>query len=365
MDNWTDQVFLGNTIGNYLLFATIIFVGLLLQRFLSRILARLIYSLIRRYSTGVGVDQFLPLLVKPVGFFIFLFTLFAAFNQLEYPAEWNLTAPPEFGIRMIIEKLYGTAYVISIAWIFLRMTDFLSIILLHKAQNTPSKSDDQLVPFIRDAIKLVLIIMAFFFILGSVFSMNITSLITGLGIGGLAIALAAKETLENLLGSFTIFLDKPFVVGDLVQVGPIVGHVENVGFRSTRIRTLEKSYVTVPNKKMIDAELDNLTLRTFRRARFDIGLVYSTTVEQLQSIIADIQTLLDNHPHTNQEGRVRFMEFGESSLDIMVQYFVDTMDWDVFIQVKEEINFEIMKIVEHHGSSFAFPTQSVYLEKPK
>src|SRR6185369_10292037 len=125
---------------------------------------------------------------------------------------------------------------------------------------------DQLVPFLREAIKIIIGVFSFFFILGAVFHINIASLIAGLGIGGLAFALAAKETLENLLGSFTIFLDKPFVVGDVVKVGSAEGTIENIGFRSTRIRTLEKTLLTVPNKKMVDAELDNLTERVVRRA---------------------------------------------------------------------------------------------------
>ena len=117
---------------------------------------------------------------------------------------------------------------------------------------------------------------------------NIIALTTGLGIGGIALAMASKESLENLLGSFTIFLDQPFTVGDTVTVGSITGTVEKVGFRSTRIRTFDKSIVTVPNKKMIDAELDNLGMRPVRRVKFNIGLTYETSIEQMKLIVADI-----------------------------------------------------------------------------
>ena len=199
--------------------------------------------------------------------------------------------------------------------------------------------------------------------MGSVFKVDVGALIAGLGIGGLALALAAKVSLENLLASFVIFFDKPFIIGDLVSVNGVTGVVEKIGFRSTRIRTLEKSYLTMPNRLMIDNVLDNLSQRTFRRVSFNIGVLYGTTEEQLKNIVTAIQKYIDEHPHTNQDGEIHFMEFGASSLDIMVLYYIDTMDWSVFLKIKEEVNFEIMRIVEHHGADFAFPTQTIHLEK--
>ena len=153
--------------------------------------------------------------------------------------------------------------------------------------------------------------------------------------------MASKESLENLLGSFTIFLDKPFTVGDVVTVGTVTGTIEKVGFRSTRIKTFDRSIVTVPNKKMIDAELDNLGLRSVRRVKFHIGLTYETPADSIKKIVADIQTLIDEHPKTNQEGIVKFQEFGSSSLDILILYFVDSPLWEDLVDVKEDINFKI------------------------
>ena len=152
--------------------------------------------------------------------------------------------------------------------------------------------------------------------------------IPGLGIGGIALAMASKESLENLLGSFTIFFDRPFTVGDMVTVGSVTGVVEKVGFRSTRIRTFDKSIVTVPNKKMIYAELDNLGIRPVIRVKFNLGLTYDTTIEQIKAIVADIQDMINQHEKTDQEGKVRFQEFGSSSLDILVIYYVDSPKFD-------------------------------------
>ena len=199
--------------------------------------------------------------------------------------------------------------------------------------------------------------------MGNIFNVNIAALATGLGIGGIALAMASKESLENLLGSFTIFFDQPFTVGDVVIVGSVTGTIEKVGFRSTRIRTFDKSLVTVPNKKMIDAELDNLGLRSVRRVKFNVGLTYETSTKQIKAIVTDIQEMINQHQKTTQEGRVRFQEFGSSSLDIMVMYFVNSPRWEDLIDVKEDVNYKIMEIVKKHNSDFAFPSRTIYLQK--
>ena len=130
--------------------------------------------------------------------------------------------------------------------------------------------------------------------------------------------------------------------------------IEKIGFRSTRIRTLEKTFVTVPNKTMIDKPLNNLTLRTFRRVKFDINFTYDTTSEQIRAITRDIQAYIDSHPRTNQDGRVRFLSLAPHSKDVMVLYFVDTMDWNEYIDVKEEIDYKIVDIVA--GMALSLPS---------
>ena len=156
--------------------------------------------------------------------------------------------------------------------------------------------------------------------------MNVASIITGLGIGGLAVALAAKESLENLLASFTIFLDKPFVVGDSVKIGNIVGTVERVGFRSTRIRTLEKSLVSMPNKKMVDDVLDNLTNRNIRRVKFNIGLQLENKKENIDKFIAQIKSVVEKHDLTGPDFYIYFQGFDESNYSIFMLYFINTTE---------------------------------------
>ena len=364
IQNILQRTFLGNTLENFCWFAGIILVGLIFQRLLSKLLTLFVFKFLQKYSKGVGYDKLLVLLKKPMGIFIILVSIYFAFDRLSFPPEWNLVSIDNFGLRLILYRSFQILLISTVTWILLRVIDFFGLVLMYRASLTESKTDDQLVPFLKESIKVILVILSIFFTFGAVFKLNVASLIAGLGIGGLAIALAAKESLENLLGSFTIFLDKPFVIGDLIQVGDVMGHVEKIGFRSTRIRTMEKSYVTLPNKKLVDGELDNLSLRTQRRAMFNIGLTYETSSEQLKSIVSEMQNYIDAHSHTlNGETRVRFHDINSNSINIMVVYFVDTMEYDVYLNVREEINYKIIEIVAKNGSSFAYPTQTVYVKK--
>jgi Na+/H+ antiporter NhaD/arsenite permease-like protein/small-conductance mechanosensitive channel len=334
------QVYFGNTIQAYLWFAGIILLGLIFRQLLSKVFSRFIFRFLKKYSLGVGSDKFVELLQKPIGLFILLVTFYIAFDRLHVPVEWNLADRSHFGFRKMFFYAYQLAIILSFTWIILRMIDFVADIFQHKASLTLSKADDQLIPFAKDFIKVLILIVSAFFIFGTVFKMNVASLVAGLGIGGLAVALAAKESLENLFGSFTIFLDKPFVAGDLIKIGNITGHVETIGFRSTRIRTLEKTYVSVPNKKMVEAELDNLSMRTSKRAKFTLGLEYKTSPAQLKKIITDIKTILLSHHLITEDIEVFFYDFGSSSLDLHVLYYVSTKEWTLYAQVREEINFK-------------------------
>jgi len=354
---------LGNTIQDYAWFFGAILVGFIFKKLISKYLSHLLFKVVGKKGEEVGVDKFDALLTKPISFCIMLSVIYLGSTHIQYPTVWNLGAEDELGLKMLINKGFSLIYIYSIFRIFLRLIDYIGLILLKRAEKTASKMDDQLIPFVLEIIKFVVYVFAIFIILGSVLGVNIIALTTGLGIGGLALAMASKESLENLLGSFTIFLDQPFTVGDIVTVGAVTGVVEKVGFRSTRIRTFDKSLVTVPNKKMIDAELDNLGLRPVRRVKFNIGLTYETAPEQIKAIVTDIQEMINLHEKTNQDGRVRFQEFGSSSLDIMVMYFVDSPKWEDLINVKEDVNYKIMEIVKKHNSDFAFPSTTVYLQK--
>ena len=355
-----DFAILGNPISKWLIFLFIILLSFIIRKFISKRLINMILNIINKDGIHINLNHKLN---KPINNMIFMVFLYFAFNQLTYPNNWALVPVTEFGLKMFLSKGYALILAILIIQLFLNIEDACGEIFKHRAHKTKSKLDDQLIPFAVDSIKIITIIMGLFIIVGNIFNVNITALAAGLGVGGIAIAMASKESLENLLGSFTIFLDRPFTVGDIVNIGTITGVVEKVGFRSTRLRTFDKSLVTVPNKKMVDAELDNLGMRPVRRAKFNIGLTYNTNQETVKNIVQEIQTMINEHPMTNDDGRVRFMDFGASSLDIMVVFYVNSSEWDDFINTKEDINYKIMSIVDKYNSDFAFPSSSVYIEK--
>ena len=320
MENFLLKEILGNSIQDYAWFIGAILLGLIFKKLITKYLSHWLFKIIKTKTPDIGIDKFDELLTKPIGLFIMLSIIYLGSSHIQYPPQWNLVNENEIGIKMLISKGFSLIFIYSIFWIVLRMIDFVGLILLKRAELTANKMDDQLIPFIIEIGKIFIYIFGVFIIMGNIFNVNIAALATGLGIGGIALALASKESLENLLGSFTIFFDQPFTVGDVVIVGSITGTIEKVGFRSTRIRTFDKSLVTVPNKKMIDAELDNLGLRKVRRVKFNVGLTYETSAEQIKAIVNDIQEMINLHEKTNQDGRVRFQEFGASSLDIMVIY---------------------------------------------
>ena len=355
--------FLGNSVTEYLYFLSSFLIGLLLIIPFRHFISKLLFRLFGKYNNEDDNKKFSSLLKKPLQYFLTLLVLYFSVQFISLPEFLSSTKDGDFNLVLYLGKGFNLLLLITIFWTINRSIDFVGFKLKNNALETESKVDDQLIPFAIDIAKVLTIVLGVVMILGNVFDVNVTALVTGLGIGGVAFALASKESLENLLGSFTIFFDKPFTVGDTVTLGGVTGTVEKVGFRSTRIRTFDKSVVTVPNKNIISTELDNLGARPVRRVKFNIGLTYETSVENIKNIVDDIQKLIDDHPMTNHDGRVRFLNFGASSLDIMVLYYVDSPDWEVLIDAQQKINFQIIDIVNKYKCEFAFPSTSVYIEK--
>lgn len=350
-----EYTFLGNNVLQYSEFFLILLAGMIFKRMFSRISSRLLYRLFKRYSTDISIEKFVEYMLKPTAQIFLLIFIYVAFSQLEYPASWNLAPRSEFGLKMVVERMYQIVFISSVIWSLIRVIDVFSFIMISRAERTESKADTQIIPFMFEVLKAVMITIGVFVILGSVFNLNIGSLIAGLGIGGLAVALAAKDTFENLLGSFTIFLDKPFSSGDMVKVGEVMGVVEKIGFRSTRIRTPEQSYVTVPNKKMVDSELDNLTQRTMQRIRLKLKLGLDTTEGQLKNILKEIKNVLDENPVITKDYIVKLYGVTDSYFEILVNCFVNSPDYNEMLDVREDINFRILAIIEKNNTKIAVP----------
>jgi MscS family membrane protein len=194
--------------------------------------------------------------------------------------------------------------------------------------------------------------------------LNVTGILAGLGIGGLAVALAAQKTVENLFGGVTLILDQPVRVGDFCRFGDRIGTVEEVGLRSTRIRTLDRTVVSVPNGHFASLELENFTVRDRIWLHTTIGVRYETTPDQLRHVLVEIRRMLYAHPQVDpRPARIRFVNFGAYSLDLEIFAYVLTADYDEFLAIQEDIYLRIMDIVEQSGTGFAFPSQTTYLAR--
>jgi MscS family membrane protein len=194
------------------------------------------------------------------------------------------------------------------------------------------------------------------------FGIPLTPVIASLGVGGLAIALAVRPTLENAIGGLTLFADKPVRIGDFCRFGSEDATVEEIGLRSTKLRKIDDTVVSVPNADFSQRELTNYTRRRRRLYQTTIGLRYETTADQLRSVMSRLDDMLRDHPKAlHDKLHVRFDGFGASSLDVAIFVYLSATDWLEYLEIREDINFRIMSIVEDAGTGFAFPSQTSYL----
>lgn len=301
---------------------------------------------------------------KPFESLLLLIFLFMAASQLNVPDFMYNQFYSGWVWVHTFQKLYRVLFIVTIIWMILRIVDFSTTSTLRKIKDIDHQDRSrQVYNFIKDLIKVFLILFGLLFILSHVFYINVVSILAGLGIGGLAVALAGKESIENLFASFTIFLDRPFKIGQKVQVKDTIGFVEKVGFRSTRIRTLDRSLLILPNKQLVDEAVDNLTSRTLMRVRFMISLEYKTPLHKLSMIKEDIIRIIQEDGHVvNNDYHVRFAEFGAVGLELLIIYFIRTNSWDEYIAVKSALNERILDIIEQHDCHITFPSTSVIVK---
>ena len=274
MNDFFERIWLDNPIKNYFLVAGTILFVLLLKKFISRYLAGLLFKVVSKIWKGVDKRSFTSLLIQPLGFFLIILVSIIALHKLHFPALLNIEIY-EYSVRQIIHCIGTIVLIVSFIWLLLRIIDFITTILERKADLTLHQSDNQLIVFFRDFFKVVISIVGAMMVLNYAFDLNVGSLITGLSIVGAGIALALRESLENLIASFIIFFDKPFTTGDPVKVQQVTGTVEKIGLRSTRIRTDQKTLLSVPNKQMVDSMLDNLSLRTQRKGELRLEVSFA------------------------------------------------------------------------------------------
>ncbi len=349
-----DHRLLGNTVGQYLLCAALLLAGLALKRLISRLLNTLAYRLMHQRVKEVSEAEFQALLVKPVDRLLLALSLYLAFNVLSYPLEPGDLSRTEPWPKQLFFHGWQLFLIWTASSVVLRLLDFAALVFLKRADRQVTKMDNQLILFAKDFVRVLIWFVAALVILSTVFRYDVRTFLAGLGIGGLALAFAAKESLENLLASFTIFLDRPFTVGELITVGDLTGTVEKIGFRSTRVRTAEKSYVTMPNKMMIDRPLNNLSRRPARRVRFDLNLSYDTTPEQLEALLGQLTSFIQAQPKVEAESvLVRFNALSAAAKMVYVEYFIVTDSYVEYMDTVQTVNLEITRLVARQGAAFA------------
>ena len=335
-------------------------VGLLLMVLLAYILSWittwLIYrigrSVVSRTKTEID-DKFLDVTVKPFRLIIGLvfFTLGALFLKLSVP------------VHQLLTSLVKGLAIAAVAWLLLRLVDELSDHAKRRFEQEGRRAAVAMIPLGVRTLKFVLVALAVIAVLQN-FGFQVTAIIAGLGVGGIALALAAQKSLENLFGGATLVMDQPVRVGDFCRFGDRIGTVEDVGLRSTRVRTLDRTVVSVPNAEFSQIQIENFAKRDRIRLYCVLGLRYETSPDQLRYVLTELRKLLIAHPQVSPDpARIRLVGFGACSLDLEVYAYILTADWNEFLAVREDIFLRMMDIVKQAGSGFAFPSQTTYLSR--
>ena len=278
-----EQEILSNPLKNYLYILGVILATYIFKRFVSRFFASIIYTWVDKKNHSELRKSHVHRLVVPIEQFLLFLVAVIALYELKFPEVWNVHLF-KLTLQQVIESVVKLFFIILLIRVSLRTLEFISIILEERSKLTKDQTDDQLVLFFRDFFKVILYIIGVLLVLRYVFNENIGNLVTSLSIVGAAVALSMRESLENIIASFIIFFDKPFTVGDLVKVNNFTGSIEKIGLRSTRIRTQDKTYISVPNKQMVDTIVDNISLRTERKIEMDLQLSVNTSAEKLAGV---------------------------------------------------------------------------------
>jgi len=298
-------------------------------------------------------------------------TYVAIFAAGLYFCKLPLVFDDETGIRIAVSTMWDTiARVvgsIAAAYALYRLVDVIEYYLNRLVGKTETTLDDMLVPVVRKALRVTIAIVAILLISETILGANVKSLLLSAGVGGIAVALAAKDTIANFFGSVTIFADRPFQMGEMVKIGDCTGPVEEVGFRSTRIRTLKGHLVTVPNSVIANSMVENIGKRPFIRRVSNITITYDSGHAKAGRAVEIIKDVLAGVPEVGSDAerppRVYFNEFNDWSLNIYMSYWVKPPDYWLYYEVNERVNLEIMKRFEAEGIEFAFPSQTLYVKK--
>jgi MscS family membrane protein len=356
-----DQNLFGVSIERFIMFFVIILLTFIIRTIVLYILEKKAALLVKKTKTEID-DLIINAIKNPLSYFILLQGVYIAILSLQLPEKIS-----QFDITVsdIVHGIYVLAVSFIALYLVFKLIDILAYYLHKEAKKSKSTLDDQLVPLVIRSLRILVATLGILFILEN-FGYDITSLLAGLGLGGLAFALAAQDTVSNIFGSITVFSDKSFQLGDWISIGDIEGTVEDIGFRSTRIRRFDQALVTVPNSQFIKGGVINYSARKKRRIEFYFGLTYGTSASKMQEAIEGIKKIIkDDERFDHSFYMVKFTDFGAYSLNIYIYCFTKTTVWDDFLTVREDFNLKIMKLVEELRVEIAFPSQTIYLNTPE
>lgn len=335
-------------------------VGISLAIFLAFLLFRRIFSkYIMKFILRLGrriKSDLLPNLIasfdRPLQWLFIFVGLYAALVYYPYIDHTN----------PLLIKWLKSMVVILFSWGFTNLVSTSSNLFLFLKENTNIKIDEILIPFLSRALQFIIFAIAFSIVLQE-FDYHIGGLITGLGIGGLAISLAAQDAIANLFGGVVIVTEKPFTIGDWIMTPSVEGTVEDISFRSTKVRTFDQALVVVPNATLANEPITNWSKMGKRQISFNLRLTYNTSRTQIEKITEQIKAVLKKHEGIHPETiLVSANDFQDNGMDIMVYCFTKTTEWDQHLAVKENVNLEILDIIEQHKAEIAIPTQKLYVK---
>jgi MscS family membrane protein len=349
---WLDQQLLGNELWRGLALLLTLAAALAVHRLLKRRVIGALRRVSARTRTPID-DIIVDAIDAPLSYLIAITGLFVASRWLILPTA----------VQDPLWSLYRIAAVSCLGWVFLRGASELTQLFARRARETASQLDDSIVPLIGQVARMTIIVILLVLVLREL-GFDVSGIVTGLGVGGLAFALAAKDTLANWFGALMIFTDHPFDIGHWIKTSTLEGVVEEIGMRSTRVRTFAKTVVSVPNSALANDVVENLSRMPMRRVYFTLGVTYATTPAMMRESVARIEEILKKHPQVDQELiMVKFTDFGDSSLNILIYYFTTTTKWAEFLTIRGEINLAIMEALGEIGVSVAFPSRSIYFDK--
>ena len=326
-------------------------IGALASVILVLVITSPIEFILRRWNTPLS-HQLIRNFSNPIR--LLLFSLFIAY--------WLVLINPSFTVQALAHA--GTLRLIALAWFLMRVSDFTLELIVGQLNRRGKAPSPVIIPVFGTTIKAMIIILTVLFWLDNL-GFKVTAVLAGLGIGGLAVALAAQKSLENVFGALTLYTSKPVRIGDFCRFGDRVGTIEEIGLRSTLVRTLDDSIVSVPNGEFSNLQLENYTRRRKIWYHPRLRLRYDTTPDQLRYILVEVRRVLYGHPKVLPDlARIRFFEFGESSLDLDIFAYIDVTDWGEYLEIAEDLNLRIMGLIHKAGAGFAIP-QTLYMERSK